>query len=113
MKHLLRAAVLCMWATGAMAHSPLLATSPEDQVTLAQMPAQVSMTFKGDIRLTRVTLSHANAKGVQIDLSNHKAFAQEFALPLEGMGAGVYTIEWRGLGTDGHVLNGSFSFTVE
>jgi methionine-rich copper-binding protein CopC len=29
------------------------------------------------------------------------------------MGAGVYFVKWRGLGADGHALNGTFSFTVE
>jgi len=29
------------------------------------------------------------------------------------MGTGNYLIEWRGLGGDGHALNGTFSFTVE
>jgi methionine-rich copper-binding protein CopC len=29
------------------------------------------------------------------------------------MGAGVYQIEWRGLGVDGHPMSGSFSFEVK
>jgi len=29
------------------------------------------------------------------------------------MGAGTYRIEWRGLGIDGHAMQGEFTFTVE
>jgi len=29
------------------------------------------------------------------------------------MGPGIYEVEWRGLGADGHALNGTFSFTVK
>ncbi len=32
---------------------------------------------------------------------------------MHDVGAGVYVVEWRGLGSDGHALNGTFSFTVE
>ena len=40
-------------------------------------------------------------------------FAQEFALPMQDMGPGSYVVEWRGLGADGHALNGTFNFTVK
>ena len=39
--------------------------------------------------------------------------AQEFALPMQDMGPGSYVVEWRGLGADGHALNGTFNFTVK
>ena len=50
---------------------------------------------------------------MDMDLGEQSAFTQEFALPMHDMGAGVYVVEWRGLGDDGHALNGTFSFTVE
>ena len=34
-------------------------------------------------------------------------------LPMQDMGPGSYVVEWRGLGTDGHALNGTFNFTVK
>ena len=36
-----------------------------------------------------------------------------FAIPMQSMGEGTYEIEWRGLGEDGHPMNGTFGFTVE
>jgi methionine-rich copper-binding protein CopC len=29
------------------------------------------------------------------------------------MGEGIYRIEWRGLGADGHAMQGAFTFTVD
>ncbi|MCX7560898.1 copper resistance protein CopC [Sulfitobacter sp. F26204] len=113
MKHFLRAAMVGIWATAAMAHSPLDATTPAHDAVIAEMPAEVLLTFKGEIRLTRVSISQAGAEQVDMDLGQQTTFAQEFALPVQDMGAGTYQVEWRGLGADGHVLKGSFSFTVE
>ena len=96
-----------------MAHSPLDGTTPANEATVAEMPTEVLMDFKGDIRLTRVTITHADTHSMDMDLGEQTAFTQEFALPMHNMGAGVYVVEWRGLGDDGHALNGTFSFTVE
>ena len=113
MKTFLLAGMIAIWATGALAHSPLDGTTPANDATVAQMPTEVLMDFKGDIRLTRVAITHADTPSVDMDLGEQTAFMQEFALPMHDMGVGVYVVEWRGLGDDGHALNGNFSFTVE
>jgi len=113
MKNFLRAGMIGMWATGAMAHSPLDATTPADKAIVTQMPLAVLMDFKGDIRLTKVVITHADTHSMDMDLGDQTAFMQDFALPMHDMGAGTYVVEWRGLGADGHALNGTFSFTVE
>ncbi len=113
MKTILLAGMIGIWATGAMAHSPLDATTPANEAAVTEMPTEVLMGFKGDIRLTRVVITHADTHSMDMDLGEQTAFTQEFALPMHDMGTGTYMIEWRGLGVDGHALNGSFSFTVE
>ncbi len=113
MKKILLAGVIGLWATGVMAHSPLDGTIPANEATVTEMPVEVLMDFKGDIRLTRVSITHADTHSMEMDLGDQTAFAQEFILPMHDMGAGLYVVEWRGLGSDGHALNGTFSFTVE
>jgi methionine-rich copper-binding protein CopC len=113
MKNFLLAGMIGVWATGAIALSPLDGTTPAHEATVTEMPTEVLMDFKGDIRLTRVAVTHADTHSMDIDLGDQTAFTQEFALPMHDMGAGVYFFEWRGLGADGHALNGTFSFTVE
>jgi|TARA_B100001059_G_scaffold215388_1_gene232855 methionine-rich copper-binding protein CopC len=113
MKNMLCAGVIAIWATSALAHSPLDGTIPANEAILSEMPAEVLMNFKGNIRLTRVTLTHAGSSVISIDLGEQKTFTQEYTLPMQDMGLGTYVIGWRGLGADGHALNGTFSFTVE
>jgi methionine-rich copper-binding protein CopC len=102
-----------VWATGAVAHSPIETTTPRDEATVAQVPAEVVMAFKGGIRLTRVSVTHADSPAVDLDLEGFGGFISTYAIPLLPMGSGLYLIEWRGLGDDGHAMSGSFSFTVE
>jgi methionine-rich copper-binding protein CopC len=113
MKNTLLAVTFGLWATGAAAHSPLERTMPENETTVAEAPADVMLDFKGDIRLTRVTMTYADQDGVDLDLGEHSGFISDYAIPMPAMGSGNYVIDWRGLGADGHALNGSFSFSVE
>ena len=87
MKNFLLSGLIAFWATAAIAHSPL------DETTLASPQASSGI--------------------MDMDLEGQAAFTKEFRLPMHDMGAGVYVIKWRGLGADGHALNGTFSFTVE
>lgn len=113
MKKILLAGLIGLWTTGAIAHSPLEGTTPENEAIITHVPTEVRMDFKDDIRLTRVTMTHADHDSVKLNLSGHDGFIKGYAIPLEGMGSGDYAIDWRGLGADGHALNGTFSFTVK
>jgi methionine-rich copper-binding protein CopC len=113
MKNILLAVLLGLWTTSANAHSPLERTLPDNNATIAEVPTEVTLAFKGDIRLTRVTMTHAQSDGVDLDLSGHSGFISDYTIPIPAMGHGSYVIDWRGLGDDGHALNGSFGFIVE
>ena len=102
-----------LWATGVVAHSPLSGTTPAHEAIIAEVPTEVLLEFKGDISLTRVTMTHEDHPSVDMDLTGHSGFISSYAIPVQPMGTGEYVIEWRGLGTDGHALTGSFHFTVE
>ncbi|AXI44262.1 copper resistance CopC family protein [Sulfitobacter sp. SK011] len=113
MKQIFLTGMIGFWATGALAHSPLDSTTPAHEATIAEAPTEVLLDFKGDIRLTRVTMQHGPHPSSDLDLSGHAGFISDYAIPMQGMGSGDYVIEWRGLAADGHALNGTFSFTVE
>jgi copper resistance protein C len=113
MKRFAVIALVINLATGAFAHSKMDKTSPADGATIADVPSVITLNFAKDIRLTRVEMVHQEQPSVQLDLDGQTRFDRAFTLPLQGMGAGIYHIQWRGLGTDGHAMQGLFSFTVE
>lgn len=99
-------------ATSAFAHSPLEATEPVNGAVVASVPTELFLDFKKDIRLTRVTMTHADSTSADMDLGDSKGFTDKFTIPLQDFGPGVYSFEWRGLGDDGHPMTDTFSFTV-
>ena len=97
----------------AFAHSPLQQTSPADGDSLSRAPATITLTYQRGMRMTRIRWSRDDGDNGLIDLDGRSGFATKFSLPFTGQGRGVYTIEWRGLGDDGHPQSGVFAFTVE
>ena len=92
---------------------------PADGDVLTEAPSDIgfsfsfSFSFSKDIRLTRVEMFHKNGEAVQLDLGERITFSRKFVLPLQEVDGGGYRIEWRGLGADGHVMKGMFTFRVE
>lgn len=113
MKTLLLAGLIGFWATSVMAHSPLESTAPANDAIVVDVPSEVIFKFKNNIRLTRISMTHEDHPSVDLDLSAFSAFSADYAVPMDPMGAGIYVIDWRGLGADGHAVTGSFNFTVE
>ena len=114
---IMKKAICCLlilaWASVAVAHTSLKSTTPANGAIISQTPIEITLNFGKAIRLTRLIATHAGEKKIRLDLSGHNGFIKRYLIPFDGMGAGDYLIEWRGLGGDGHPLNGSFSFTVE
>lgn len=101
------------FSNATLAHSKVNTTSPENEAILSKVPTSIDLNFGGKIRLTKVTLQLENQDPVDLDLSSYKGFQTNFSLPNTSESRGTYTIEWRGIGTDGHIMQGTFMFTVE
>lgn len=113
MKKLALIALISIFATNVFAHSGVDTTLPANGDILAETPAEVSFKFSKDIRLTRVEMTHQDHPTVTLELGEQTSFGRDFSMPVEEMGVGIYRIDWRGLGVDGHAVQGSFSFTVK
>ncbi|KIC09044.1 copper resistance protein CopC [Leisingera sp. ANG-M1] len=101
------------FASVALAHSQVDTTTPADGAQVAGVPSEITFDFADEIRLTRVEASHQDSAPAVLDLGGQKSFSRSFSFPFQGAGKGTYRIEWRGLGIDGHPMQGEFQFTVE
>ena len=113
MRLIVLAATLCLLAPAVLAHSQATATDPGDGAVLAEAPGEVALSFTNSIRLTRIELTHMDQSPVALDLGDQQNFETRFVVPIVDRGTGTYTISWRGLSGDGHVMRGEFSFRVE
>lgn len=113
MKALVISLFLMVFPIAALAHSEAGETVPANGVVLIEAPAEISLSFTDKLRLTLVAASHSSGETQTIDLDQYNAFETKFVLPIQSMGEGTYKVEWRGLGIDGHAMQGTFSFEVE
>ncbi|BAB06010.1 copper resistance protein CopC [Halalkalibacterium halodurans] len=94
-------------------HSYVSSSEPEDGETVTDLVDNIHLYFDGGIE------SPSSAQVFDQDGHEHEVASidlgdQEMVIVMETpLEAGVYTVEWTVLGSDTHVTEGSFSFTVE
>jgi methionine-rich copper-binding protein CopC len=107
------AAFVGLFAMGASAHSEKEATTPADGATLSDTPEMVHMVFDDPMRVTMVRLLNEDGAEMPLERGTGLDPSLEFHAEPEPLGPGAYTVEWRGLSSDGHAMSGRFSFEIE
>jgi len=99
-------------ANPAFAHDELLSTSPEANATLAEPPARITLTFaEAPLKdTTKIVARAADNSEVPLPPAIVTEATAQTPWPQDAP-VGTYTIAWRNVGDDGHVLTGEFSFT--
>lgn len=113
MKKFILTIFICLWSHTSTAHSPLNLTIPSDESIITELPDKLVIEFKGAVRLTSVTIKHNENSKIKLSLNVSDGFISKHNVPVNFKDRGSYFIEWRGLGTDGHTLKGSFSFNLK
>lgn len=104
-------AVLALMTTNAVAHSKAEQTTPAND-TIVQAVEAIEIRFDDPMRVTAIALNGPEGD-VAIERETGLDPVTEFrAMPLNPIPAGLYQVDWRGLSSDGHPMQGSFSFTV-
>ncbi|WP_300064396.1 copper resistance protein CopC [uncultured Roseobacter sp.] len=108
---LIASLMLALTATLAFAHSENQGTTPADGATVTEVP-ELSMRFDDPMLIITVTLTSPDGT-VDIERETGMEPGLEFrAAPATPLAPGNYTFGWRGMASDGHPMQGSFSFTV-
>lgn len=110
-KHVLLGLALSIAPAFAFAQSKSEATTPADGATVVEV-SQFSMRFDDPMRIISVTLTSSDGD-VDIERETGMDTVTEFrAMPSEPLAPRSYRFDWRGMASDGHPMQGSFSFTV-
>lgn len=102
-------------AASAPFHFALTKSLPADKATVHQVP-EVKLWFTEAPTQGTVAIRLIDAKGEAVSTTDpvqdpEDASAFSVRVP-ERLPAGSYTVSWRGMGDDGHVVRGDFAFTV-
>jgi copper resistance protein C len=94
------------------AHNALVSSVPASGATVATA-SELKLGFNAPVRLVRLTLMGADSKETALDFTPGTTAQQDYALPLPALSAGMYTVNWTLIGTDGHTVSDKFSFNVD
>ena len=96
-------------------HFALSRSMPEAD-TKVQAPETITLWFTQVPQDETMTIRLVDSDGELVetgDLMQHEDDGKVFSLPMETeLGEGAYTVAWRGIGPDGHVVRGDFGFAV-
>jgi len=108
---LVSALVLVMSGVAASAHAHLQKSSPADGSVITTSPSSLVLNFSEAARLTALSIQKDSEPPQNLKPLPTTA-AQQITVPLPPLMPGTYSVSWRVLSDDGHVVSGALHFTV-
>ena len=108
---LLSGVALIVFGVTANAHAHLQKSSPADHSTISTSPPNLVLNFSEAARLTALSIQKGDAPKQDLRPLPTTA-AQQVSIPLPALTPGAYTVSWRVVSDDGHVMGGSLHFTL-
>jgi hypothetical protein len=102
--------------TAALAHAVLVRSVPSHRAALGQMPERVQLWFNERLEPAYSTVSVWNEAGAQVDdrdVTVGPDDPRRLSVAVSAREAGIYTVKYRVLSVDGHVVDSRFTFTVK
>lgn len=115
-----RVALACLLAlllapAAARAHAVLVKSSPARRAVVTTPPARVELTFNERLEPAYSTVSVWTADNRRVDdgaVVVGPEDARRLSVGLSPLAHGTYTVKFRVLSVDGHVVEGTFPFDV-
>ncbi len=99
----------------AFAHARLLRTEPAIGSIVATSPKYIELRFSERLETSLAEVEVIDAAGTRVDQSDATVDRETRKLlrtSLKPLPDGSYTVTWRALSVDSHVIRGSFTFHV-
>ncbi len=99
-----------------LAHAMLVKAEPARRAALTRAPSQVRLWFNEEIEKDYASLAVQDAAKAPVTETKPQVAADDpksIVLPLPELEAGKYTVKFRVLSVDGHVVDSSYDFTVK
>ncbi|MCL3860569.1 copper resistance CopC family protein [Actinotalea sp. K2] len=107
-------ALIIVLAGPSAAHDVLESSVPAAGAVLTEQPTQVLLTYSAQQLDLGAGVQVTGADGAGWADGDVVIADRTLTQPLrEGMPAGVYTVQWRSVSSDGHAIDGDFTFTLD
>lgn len=99
-----------------LAHADLIKAEPARRAVLTTSPKQIRLWFNEEIEVDYASLSVLNANNETLTDEKPMAYPDDpksVYLDLPELSEGRYTVKYRVLSVDGHVLDSEYKFTIK
>jgi methionine-rich copper-binding protein CopC len=100
-----------MFGVTANAHAHLQKSSPADNSVITASPSNLVLNFSEAARLTALSIQKDEEPKQNLKPLPTTA-AQQISVPLPTLTPGTYSVNWRVVSDDGHVMAGALHFTL-
>ena len=97
----------------ALAHAKMTASKPADGSTVTAGVSEIELNFSHPLRLSMVHVRDAAQHDVPLKSKLPTPLASAVKVGVESLAPGPYQVSWTAVAEDGHVMKGTFAFTVE
>jgi len=109
----LAALLLLAAPAAALAHAKMMDSNPKDGSTVGAGLSQIELKFSKPLRLSMVHVRDASKHDVPLKNKLPTAFAPAVKISVDGLTPGSYEVSWTAVTEDGHVMKGTFAFSVK
>ena len=95
----------------ANAHAHLQKSSPAEGSVISTSPPNLVLNFSEAAKLTALSIQKGSEPEQKLKLPSTTA-AQQISVPLPALTPGTYSVNWRVLSDDGHMMAGVLHFTL-
>ena len=96
----------------AYGHAELSASMPADKAVIAAALKEVMLHFTEPVRVTALSLQKQGESSKQSLGPLPAGTSKDFTVAAPTLSDGQYTVSWRALSDDAHVMTGEFTFGV-
>lgn len=110
------ATIGCAFASSALAHTRLEASTPAANAVVSPAPAQLRLQFSDPLELPFSKVNLVDEKGAVVasaKLAIDSANARVLVATVPALRVGAYRVQWTTVTRDGHKIKGEFGFRVK
>lgn len=108
--------LLLAMPTAGWSHAGLVKSLPARRAVLTRAPVRVQLWFNERLEARFCSVAVWNADGQQVDSGDGQVAAEDpklLSVGLPALAPGTYTVKYRVLSVDGHVVESQFPFTLK
>lgn len=102
-----------LYPVSSFAHVALTESMPTAGSTINEAPESLMLMFTEEVRLLKAAISLQDGGEIDIGFKPMAMAMKHFNVALPALAEGEYQVSWTVMGSDGHRMDQSLSFTID